>query len=164
MQGTEENEIKAEENGKVYELGYLLVPTLEEGNVPTVATELKDLITSTYKGEFVSEEMPKMMNLAYPMLKVTNNVRNKFETGYFGWIKFTMAASEIIALKKHLDFDPNVIRFLILKTVRENTIATKRFTGRGVGKRALNIKKPDEVDAPINKEEVDKEIDALISQ
>ncbi len=159
----EENPIKDSTNGKVYELGYILVPTLEEGTVPAVAGDLKELITTTYKGEFISEEMPKMMTLAYQMLKVTNNIRNKFTTGYFGWIKFTMNAEGILAFKKQLDLDPNIIRFLILKTVRENTIATKRFIGRGVGKRPLNIKKPDEVAAPINKEEVDKEIDALIS-
>lgn len=159
-----QKEIKADANGRVYEVGYLLVPTVEEGNVPSIHGDLKDIVASTFKGEIISDEIPKMMTLAYPMLKVTANVRNKFETAYFGWIKFTMGAEEIVELKKKLDLDPNIIRFLIIKTVKENTIATKRFAVRGGVKRTFTPRKSDEVTAPINKEEVDKEIDALIAQ
>lgn len=153
-----------EVNSRVYELGYLLVPTIEEENVPAVHGDLKDLVTSSFKGEIISDDMPKAMTLAYTMLKVTNNVRNKFNNAYFGWVKFTMDSDKITELKKKLDLDPNIIRFLIIKTVKENTIATKRFTaGRGL-QRTFVPKKLDEPTGPINKEEVDKEIDALISQ
>ncbi len=161
-EGNSQMDIKNDVSGRVYEVGYHLVPTLEEGNVPTIHGDLKDLITSTFKGEIISEDVPKMMDLAYTMLKVVSNVRSKFDTAYFGWIKFAMEADQVLELKKKLDLDPKIIRFLILKTVKENTIATKRFVQRGVGKRALNIKTPDEVAAPINEKEVDKEIDALI--
>lgn len=159
-----QKEIKADRNGKVYEVGYLLVPTLEEGNIPAIHGDLKDLVVSTFKGEIISDEIPKMMTLAYPMLKVAANLRSKFDTAYFGWIKFTMGAEEIVELKKKLDLDLNIIRFLIMKTVKENTIATKRFAVRGGVKRTFTPRKSDEVTAPINKEEVDKEIDALIAQ
>ena len=55
-----------------------------------------------------------------------------------------------------------MIRFLIIKTVRENTIATKKFGGSTFKKRTT---KKEEGEAPveINKEEIDKEIDALAS-
>lgn len=157
----EENTIK-EESGRVYELGYLLIPTIAGENVPAVYGDLKDLIVSKFKGEIISDEMPKNITLAYQMLKVTNNVRSKFDTAYFGWVKFTMNPEQILELKKHLDLDPNMIRFLITKTVKENTIATKRFVSKGVGKRPFVVKKEESL-APINKEEVDKEIDALIA-
>ncbi len=159
----EENKGTEDANNRVYELGYLLIPTLEEGNVPAVAGDLKDLITSSFKGEVISDDMPKSISLAYTMLKVTNNVRSKYDTAYFGWVKFTMDSDKIVELKKKLDLDPNMVRFLILKTVKENTIATKRFTpGRGL-QRTFVPKKADEPTGPINKEEVDKEIDALIA-
>lgn len=158
-----ENELIGEANNRVYELGYLLIPTIEEGNVPAVHGDLKDLVTSTFKGEAISDDAPKAMPLAYTMVKVTNNVRSKFDNAYFGWIKFTMDSDQIVELKKKLDLDPNIIRFLIIKTVKENTIATKRFTtGRGL-QRTFVPKKLDEPTGPINKEEVDKEIDALIA-
>lgn len=163
----DKNEISVREessaNSRIYELGYLLLPTIEGEKIPAVYGDLKDLITSNFKGEVISDDMPKMMNLAYTMLKVTNNVRNKYDTAYFGWIKFTMDTEQILKLKSQLDLDPQIIRFMILKTVKENTIATKRFVaGRGI-QRTYTPKKLDEVTVPINKEEVDKEIDALIA-
>lgn len=158
-----ENQSIEEANSRVYEFGYLLIPTLEEGTLPAVAGDLKDLITTSFKGEIISDDMPKSITLAYTMLKVTNNIRSKHDTAYFGWVKFTMDSDKIEELKKKLDLDPNIIRFLILKTVKENTIATKRFVpGRGL-QRTFVPKKADEPTGPINKEEVDKEIDALIA-
>ena len=166
MQETEvkdENEIKEEANSRVYELGYLLVPTIAELDVPTTYGNLKELIASM-GGVVISDEMPKMMPLAYSMVKVVANVRSKFNTAYFGWVKFTMDTSAVLDLKKKLDLDPNVIRFLILKTVKENTIAAKRFV-RGDTHRRSPVRKSDsdEPAVPINKEEIDKEIDAMIA-
>ncbi len=157
----DENEIKEVANSKVYELGYLLVPTIKEDDVVVNYGNLKELVTS-FGGEIISDEMPKMINLAYPMQKVISNVRNKFNTAYFGWIKFTMDGAEVIKLKKHLDLDSAIVRFLILKTVKENTIAAKRFVRGATYKKAKPQNAENEA-VPINKEEIDKEIDALIA-
>ena len=61
--------------------------------------------------------------------------------------------------------DVNLIRFLIVKTVRENTIAAKRFIHRDSKRKALYTKKEGENESsmPINKEEIDKEIEALVA-
>ncbi len=159
----DENENIVEGNGRVYELGYLLVPTLSEENIPTVHGNLKELISSL-GGAHISDEMPKTITLAYTMTKVVANVRNKFNTAYFGWTKFSMDTNKILELKKKLDLDPNIIRFLLLKTVKENTIVARRFVGRDMTHKRFKAK-TDEAEnaAPINKEEIDKEIDALIA-
>jgi ribosomal protein S6 len=158
-----ENEIAGEANERVYEVGYLLVPTISEEELPAVYGNLKELI-SALGGVAISDEMPKMMTLAYSMVKVVSNVRNKFNTAYFGWTKFTMDSDKILELKKKLDLDPHFIRFLILKTVKENTIAAKRFVrGDVIHRRPLVKKTDEEVAVPINKEEVDKEIDAMVA-
>ena len=154
-----ENEIEGDVTERVYELGYLLVPTISEENLPAIFGNLKELVSSL-GGVVISDENPKMMTLAYEMVKVVTNVRNKFKTGYFGWVKFTMETNSILELKKKLDLDPNFIRFLILKTVKENTIATKKFVRREVHRRPMV--KNNETAVPINKEEIDKEIDALV--
>jgi ribosomal protein S6 len=159
----DENEIKGDAVGRVYELGYLLVSTLSEEEVPAIFGNLKELIAS-FGGVTISDEMPKMMTLAYAMVKVLANIRNKFNTAYFGWIKFTMDSGKVLELKKKLDLDPNIIRFLILKTVKENTIAAKRFVRSDMRRRPKMEKgEENETVVPINKEEIDKEIDALIA-
>jgi ribosomal protein S6 len=151
-------------DSRVYELGYLLVPTISEENMPAAYSNLKDLVVSL-GGEIISDDMPKIITLAYVMAKVIQNVRNKFDTAYFGWVKFEMNPEKVLELKKKLDIDPNFIRFLILKTVRENTIAAKRFIHKDFKRKTTTVKKEgeNETSAPIDKEEIDKEIDAMVA-
>jgi ribosomal protein S6 len=161
-----ENEDKNETqstDSRVYELGYLLTPSISEENLPITYGNLRELVMS-FKGEIISDEMPKMIPLAYVMSKIIANTRYKFNTAHFGWIKFIMDSENVPELKKKVDLDQNLIRFLILKIVKENTIAAKRFV-RGEMHRKPRIEKSGENEtvAPINKEEIDKEIDALIS-
>ena len=162
MQENENDQLESEGiNSKVYEVGYLLVPTISEENIVTNYGNLKELISSL-KGEILSDEIPKMIPLAYEMKKVTSNVRSKFNTGYFGWVKFIMSTTGVLELKKALDLDTNLIRFLILKTVKENTIAAKRYVGRDSYKKPSAKKTDGEHALPINEEQIDKEIDALV--
>lgn len=159
----EKNIDEIETNSRVYEVGYLLVPTLSTEDMPSVYSSLKDLVVSL-KGDIISDEMPKMIPLAYQMVKVVQNVRNKFDTAYFGWVKFEMSPDKVLELKKKLDLDPNFIRFLIQKTVKENTIAAKRFIHKDTRRKTSTTKEGEnETALPIDKEEIDKEIDAMVS-
>lgn len=162
METKDEKEISESANSQIYEVGYLLVPTVKEEDVPVLYGNLKELVNS-FGGEIIADEMPKMTSLAYSMQKVTSNVRNKFHTAYFGWTKFVMDSAKILELKKHLDIDPNFIRFLILKTVKENTIAAKRFVRGETYRKPKSKNLENETVVPINKEEIDKEIDALVA-
>lgn len=157
------NEVAVEANERVYELGYLVVPTVSTEDVPVLYGNLKELVLS-HGGVVISDEIPKMIPLAYSMVKVVANVRSKFNTAYFGWTKFTMGSDKVLELKKKLDLDPKIIRFLILKTVKENTIAAKRFVRGEIHRRPIAKKvEGTETAVPINKEEIDKEIDAMVA-
>jgi len=175
MDSMQDNENKEENNifeddfvatePRVYEVGYLLVPSLKEEEIPTIYGNLKELISSL-GGQAISDEMPVLINLAYTMQKVVQNVHQKYENAYFGWIKFFMDPEKALELKKKLDLDTNIIRFLILKTVKENTIASKRFVKDSSRKRNGIINKneePKEEGSTINKEEIDKEIEAMVA-
>jgi len=160
MEDTNELEL----DSRVYEVGYLLVPTLSEEEIPTMYGNFKELVLS-FSGKIISDDMPRMIPLSYKMSKVLKNVRHKFDSAYFGWVKFFMDADKIADLKRKLDLDQNVIRFLIIKTVKENTIATKRFVNRDmIHKKPFLAKKEGESEEvlPINEKEIDKEIDAMI--
>ncbi len=158
-----EKEEQFEGELKIYELGYLLIPTLGEEDAPAVYGNIKETI-SALGGQFIMDEMPKMIPLAYTMDKIIQNVRHKFDNAYFGWVKFEMTGDKVEVLKKKLDLDTNTLRFLITKTVRENTIAGKRFSERGLGKKKVGTRKEGEEAVEINKEEIDKEIDAMIEE
>ena len=105
-----ENNAKEETNFRVYELGYLLVPTIPEADVPVQYGNLKELVASL-KGVVISDEMPKMISLAYLMVKTVANARHKFKTAYFGWIKFTMATDAVLELKRSLTLIRTLLDF-----------------------------------------------------
>jgi hypothetical protein len=72
----------------------------------------------------------------------------------------------ILELKKKLDLSPNIIRFLILKTVRESTLAQKRFPAKegGIKRKTITAKREGEEEvAPIDEKEIDKEIEKMVS-
>ncbi len=154
---------KEANEGRVYEVGYLLVPTIGEEEVPAAYGNLRELILNN-GGEVIADEMPKMIPLAYQMQKVVQNIRSRFDSAYFGWIKFEMDPLNVLDLKKKLEADTNIIRFLITKTVRENTLATKKFVGKDmIRKKYPTVKKDNEDVVEIDKEEIDKEIEALVA-
>ncbi len=145
----------------VYEVGYLIVPTVAEENVGAEVTKLKDTLTA-HNATFIADEYPKMMELAYEMTRTIANKKAKFTTGYFGWIKFEMTAADVVALKPELDRNESIIRYLLVKTVRESTMAVKRtYTKEGAHKRKT-VAKEGEVAEQSSPEVIDKEIDALV--
>lgn len=117
------DEIKNEKSdmSTVYEVSYLLLPSLAIEQVPGKAAAVKDMLTSL-GGTLISDENPVLIDLAYPMVKVVGTNRHKANSGYFGWIKFEMAALDVEKVKKALDADVDTVRYLIIKTVKENTL------------------------------------------
>lgn len=148
----------------VYEIGYLLIPTISEEELTVAYTELKNTIIDE-GASIIIDDMPKMIDLSYMMSKVIQNVKSKFNNAYFGWIKFEINKKDILNIKKKFSLNPLILRFLVLKTVRENTIASKKFSHKDVYRRKTPLyKKEEEIPgAEINKEEIDKEIDALVA-
>jgi ribosomal protein S6 len=158
----EENEVFAPE-GRIYELGYLLVPTIEEKDTALEVGNIKGLIDNT-GAVTISEEFPKLIDLAYEMSRVIENKNNYFTTGYFGWVKFEVDPAKIAEIDAVLKRNEKVIRYMLIKTVRESTMSPKKgFTRTGDTKRRAPRKEGEEA-LPINNEEIDKQIDALVAE
>ncbi len=145
----------------VYEVGYLLVPTIAEENVGGEVTSLKDML-SLNGAQFISDEYPKMMELAYEMSRNIANKKNKFTTGYFGWVKFELPTENALTVKANLDKNESVIRYLMIKTVRESTMSTKRTYTKDASKRRPSAAAEAKLAEPIDEETIDKDIDALV--
>ena len=105
---------------RVYELGFHFVPTIAEDEVAVQFSHLKSIIEKR-GGGFIAEEMPKLKNLAYPISKTIKAEKKNYLTSYFGWVKFEINPEEIIPLEKEIKAFAPMLRFLLIKTVTENT-------------------------------------------
>jgi ribosomal protein S6 len=148
--------------GRIYELAYHFVPTIAEESVATTLGALKAMLEEN-GAVFINVEPPKMIELAYEMSRTIDNKKTWFDNAYFGWIKLELEPEKLKAIEEKLERDETIIRYMIIKTVRENTIASRKVH-REYRKR--DVKAVDENGAPIeiNKEEVDKQIDAMIAE
>ena len=120
---TENNETIVD--SRVYEISFIFDNKLDEGAALEKGNAIKQSI-ATLGGSFISEEAPYMRELAYEMIRVQNNVNVRFNEGYFGWIKFEMAGDKVKELEKGLKLDEEIVRYMVVATVRENTVYTKR--------------------------------------
>ena len=93
---------------QVYEVGFHIVPSVEEGDLASEVDSIKSLIEKN-GGVFISEEFPKLIDLAYTIVKGIEGKKERFDTAYFGWIKFIMHPSAIESLKKVIDSNNNIL-------------------------------------------------------
>ena len=144
----------------VYEVGYLMVPSIAEENLGGEVTEFKDMLREQ-GATFVSDEYPKMMELAYEMSRSIANKKQKYSYGYFGWVKFECTPEHARVIKNALEKNEKLIRYLMIKTDRESTMSSKRPYGKPEGAKRRTTGRSEKT-GPINEEVIDKEIDALV--
>lgn len=149
----------------IYEIGYLLAGLPEE-KVAAEAAALINVVT-TAGGVVITEEAPQNENLAYTMRKKTvSGAYDKYDSAYFGWVKFELASHKIEGVKKTIEAMQHVLRILVITTVREATYLGKRAPVAEV----LGRKPMAEGDvvaavaAPVSAEDMDKSIDELVKE
>lgn len=106
----------------VYELGYHLLPTLSEEEVPGVVSKLLEALKAE-GADFVGERFPTKMSLAYPISKRTSSKKTNFDSAYFGWVAFEVPRDVIAKIKPMLDNHANILRYLVVTTDREAVAA-----------------------------------------
>lgn len=155
------NEINSESDNQIYEIGYHLLPNIDESEVPVQSLKIKSIIEEN-GGLILSEEMPKIMVLAYDICKTINSKKQKFNKAYFGWVKFEIDPSKVSDIKNKVENNPNVLRFLIIKTVKESTMHAPKIPM--FKKESSREEKSEErVETPkASEEEIDKSIDELV--
>lgn len=151
-------EIEGETQARIYELGYLLVGSMPEENVAAKVGAIKDVLEG--KGAMsISEEFPRLITLGYEMSRPIGNKKSWFGEGYFGWIKFEADPAMTEEMSTILKRDEDILRFLLIKTVRENTIAGKRAMGTGMKRPTRKVENADET--PIDEVEIAKKLEEL---
>ncbi|MGB2580649.1 MAG: 30S ribosomal protein S6 [Minisyncoccia bacterium] len=148
---------------RIYELGYHLVPTLAEEQIPAASGAVRGMIERISK-DIIAEELPVFIDLAYQIVKTVEHKNKRFDEAYFGWIKFEGSPAGIAELEEELKKDENVLRYLIVKTIRENTFIAKKFTGAKVKEQEEVAVTPTEEAAVAPSEEaLDKAIEELVA-
>jgi ribosomal protein S6 len=161
MENEEKQELDTEL--RVYEVGYLLLPYAEGENLAAQVGLIKEQIAKA-GGTVFSDEDPRLITLAYPMFKVFSNKKTKFENAYFGWVKFDGDPKTVATIKKSIEALENVLRFTIIKTIRENTLIRKpSFNSKPIAKPVMKEEVKEEAPKEVvNEVELDKEIEGLI--
>ena len=115
----------SEKSTRLYELGFILVPTIPELEVPQKVEALKALVKGE-GGVVTNEGTPEYIDLAYTMERTIGSKTQKYSQGYFGFIKFEAEPSALEALKKAFDIEADIVRYLLIKTDEGNTISFKK--------------------------------------
>ncbi len=157
-------DVVQEGGAPVYEVGYLLVPTLSEGEAASYPQNIKGLLAK-HKMQVIAEEAPRMVTLSYVMTKGEGGQRQRFTSAYFGWVKFDGEKEEIKALEETLKKDPSLVRFLLVSTVRESTyspnrlLSSDRLEGETIKRKVVS----EAGKGKMSEAELDKTIEELVS-
>ncbi|HEY4512096.1 MAG TPA: 30S ribosomal protein S6 [Candidatus Paceibacterota bacterium] len=154
-------ESSSKEGVKVYEISFHILPFVGEENVAHEVSKIKDALDKI-KAVVISEDFPRLRVLAYPITKVIKGDKKICNEAYFGWVKFEASTEVVNVLKGEVEELPNVIRYLIMKTVRENTLYGAKFVRDKEIKRERKEEQKTAAKVQINQEELDKTIDSLV--
>ncbi|MDQ5955020.1 MAG: small subunit ribosomal protein [Patescibacteria group bacterium] len=154
---------KGESTTPVFEVGFHLVPTISEDGVVAVVEKIHGLLNDA---EVISEQFPVRMTLAYQVERSVQGKREKYTESYFGFIKFATERDAIPAFQAALRAMPEVLRYLVINTEREDVSNPRRAVFASTRLEGEVIHKPQtevQVKAEVSEEELDKSIDALVN-
>lgn len=155
----------AQDTTPIYEVGYHVVPTVGDEGVAAVVDKVRAAIG---KAEIITDMFPQKVGLAYTVERATEGKREKYTEAYFGAIKFAAPREQAASLAEALRGVRDVLRSLIIETVREEIKApapralysSDRLEGQTLKKPTSAPEKAGEV----SQEELDKSIDALVQE
>lgn len=114
---------------QIYEIGYLILPSIPEGQISDVVANLKSIIAKVGGQELDSEE-PFKYELAYTMSKTVGQSRYVVKDAYLGWLKFEIDAAKIAEVKTGLERTNELLRFLLIKVPRKTTFTFAKARAR----------------------------------
>ncbi len=149
----------------VFEVGFHIVPTVGEEGLGAAVEKVRQALGDV---EIIKENYPQKMTLAYQVERPGQGKREKYTQSYFGFIKFALRddSREVVpAMQATLTAMPEVLRYLMIETVREDISAQRQRTvfvsDRLEGKTLEKPMAQMETKAEVSEAELDKSIEAL---
>ena len=104
-----------------YEIGFHIIPTIEESEAEGIFSLVKTSIEKS--GSIISEEKSEVMELAYSIrhLPAGSTKYNIYDKSFFSSIKFDMEEDKLKSFEEEVKGVENIFRYMIIKTVREDT-------------------------------------------
>lgn len=152
-------------NRPIYEVGFHVVPTADDVEVARTVETIRGYL-GAHNAEIIMEQFPQKIALAYAIERAVHGRREKYGHAYFGAIKFALNREHIAGLEALLRGSKELIRYLLIETVREEPVVSRRAVFASNRLEGETIKKPasaPEVPGEVSEEELEKSIDALVS-
>jgi ribosomal protein S6 len=133
---------------QIYEVGYLVLPSIPEDKLNDVINSIREVITKE-GGVEIDAEMPFKQELAYQMSKTIGASRYVLSDAYLGWIKFEVEPASALVIKSGLEKIAEILRFLMVKAPRETTFTFAKTRASVEEKEPASVE-----DSGVAKEEV----------
>ena len=152
---------------RVYEVGYHIVPSIKEEELDKAVGTIRSEIEKA-GGSFIAEGAPSLTRLAYEIEGREGGKRVEYDRAYFGWIKFESAVAGALLLEASLKKNADIARFIMFRTVREDTRAKMKAPTLREVKRTDTIKstprRPEETAAPVSEEDLEKALQDITAE
>jgi ribosomal protein S6 len=136
-----------------YEFAFHVLPTVAEGEVPSVVDSLKAHITKA-GGQIFDEEVAQRFDLAYEISKYLEGKNRWFSSAYFGWVRFRLPASALTELTETLEGQKEILRYLLVKLTKVEEQNPFRFHESIADRKVRTITDEDIVEEVIEDTEV----------
>jgi ribosomal protein S6 len=162
-------DISSENEGlsRIYEVGYLIAPSIKEEDVDKVVAEVRKEVEQ-HSGSFIAEGAPSLTRLSYPIEGLEGGKRVDNDRAYFGWLKFEAPSEAAISLEDSLKRNNSVIRHIVFRTVREETRAHLKAPQLREVRRTDTIKstpkRVEESAAPVSEAQLDKALEDITAE
>lgn len=163
MADTKHTEAAEERELRVYEAGYLIVPTVKEEDVDKVIGAIRAEIEKV-GGSFIAEGAPSLIKLSYAMDKREGEKYASFDRAFFGWLKFEAGTDAAATVTEALKVHPSMLRSMVFRTVREDTRAKIKAPLREVKRTdTIKSKKTEESTeaTPVSEADLEKALETL---
>ena len=141
---------------QLYEVGYLLLPSITEEALGEEANTIRLAIEGA-GGSVMGEGFPALRALAYPIRKGNREGGTTYTSAYFGFIRFEILPEKAPLLKQELEKNSSLLRFLLIKTIKELLMPARTHESRPHVVRSVEV-------APVEHKELTASDEAQIEK
>ena len=149
---------------QLYEVGFLLVPSIVEDALGEEVNTLR-LAIEEMGGTVVGEGFPALRALAYPIRRGNREGGTTYTSAYFGFIRFEVIPEKAPLLKQAFEKNASLIRFLIMKTIKELLMPARTHEPRSQAAHPVEVAPVEHKELTASDEaQIEKGIEELLTE